>query len=262
MNSTFVVYVDEAGDEGFLFEKGSSHWFVLSGVIIRKAIDVQVVKLVDSVRARIGRPEKKPLHFSHLKHEKRIPYIDAIASAALRAVSILIHKPSLKEPEAFQERHRLYSYAVRYLLERVSWYCRDHRTAHDAGDGSAEVVFSNRAAVSYEEIGKYLMRLERLTGARDIRIDWSVIKRTQIKTYSSGKRMGLQIADAVASGFYYAVQPSPLGFTEDRYARMLKPVVYQRRGRYLGYGVKFWPREVTDTVLKQDALAWVAGEYK
>lgn len=262
MKPTFVVYVDESGDEGFSFGGGSSEWFVLSAVITRKAKDLQVVKLVDAIRKQLSKPEKKPLHFRDIKHEQRLPFIAEIAGADLRTVSVLMHKPSLKEPEKFQERYRLYFYAVRYLFERVSWYCRDHKTAHDSGDGSAQIVFSNRSGMSYDEMRKYLDHLEANTGPLAVRIDWSVIKAAQIVAFSAGKQMGLQIADAVASSFYYAVQPTQHSFTEDRYARMLKPVVYHRQGRYLGYGLKFWPREVDEVLKSAEQIEWVRANYQ
>ena len=47
---SYVAYVDEAGDEGFRFDRGSSAWFVVSAVLIRKPLDVETVKLVDNVR--------------------------------------------------------------------------------------------------------------------------------------------------------------------------------------------------------------------
>lgn len=43
---------------------------------------------------------------------------------------------------------------------------------------------------------------------------------------------------------------------------MLKPVVYRRRGRYEGYGLKFWPREVYSLLEKEERLAWVREEYE
>ena len=33
-----------------------------------------------------------------------VPYVDEIAKSKLRTISVLIHKPSIKEPEKFQER--------------------------------------------------------------------------------------------------------------------------------------------------------------
>lgn len=261
-SATFVAYIDESGDEGFSFGRGSSEWFVLSSAITRKANDLETVKLVDIVRGRLGKPDKKPLHFRDLKHKHRLPFVDEIAKADLGIVSTLVHKPSLREPEEFQDRYRLYFYSARYLIERISWYCRDHWTNHDAGDGTAEIVFSNRSGVAYEELKDYLRRLEQRADRFDAGIDWSVIRPDQVTAYTAGKRMGLQIADAIASSFFYAVQPSRYGYTEDRYARMLEPVVYHKDGHHRGYGLQFWPGEV-DVVLQSDArFEWLRSQYK
>jgi len=262
MNNTFCTYIDESGDEGFSFGKGSSDWFILSAVITKKATDLQTVKLVDGVRLKLGKPPKKPLHFRDLRHEHRLPYIDAIANAKLSTVSILIHKPSLKEPEKFRQRYRLYFYAVRLLLERISWYCRDHKTGHDGGDGSTEIIFSNRSGMSYQEMRDYISYLKDHTGVFDVRIEWGSINADLITAFSPGKRMGLQIADAVAGSFFYAVEPTAYGYTEDRYARMLKPVVYHHKGRYSGYGIKLWPREVDSLFLQNKNSVWFRKEYK
>lgn len=115
--------------------------------------------------------------------------------------------------------------------------------------------------MSYKELKEYLEHLREDTGFFGVAIDWNVIRTEGITAYSSGKRMGLQIADAVASGFWYAVEASRLGFTEDRYARMLKPVVYRHKNQYLGYGLKFFPREVDDDFLTAENLAWVKTDF-
>ena len=262
MSASFVVYVDESGDEGFSFGHGSSEWFVLSSVVTRKAKDLDTVKMVDTVRARLNKPDKKPLHFRDLRHEHRLVFVDTISKAPLKTVTVLAHKPSLKEPEKFQERYRLYFYSVRLLLERVSWFCRDHRAAQDPGDGSAEIVFSNRSGMSYEDLRRYMTTLKSQSEAQDVRIDWAIIKPEEITAFTAGKRMGLQIADALASSFFYAVQPSQYGHVEGRYARMLKPVIYHREGRHLGYGLKFWPREA-DTVWQNDKrMDWLEDYTK
>jgi hypothetical protein len=51
---SFVAYVDESGDEGFVFnadDGGSSRWFVLSAVVIRQVNDLQ---MVSCGRERLG----------------------------------------------------------------------------------------------------------------------------------------------------------------------------------------------------------------
>lgn len=85
MSESWVVYVDESGDEGFKFDKGSSDWFVLSGIITSKASDIETVKLVDRVRSRVlRRTDQNPLHFRDLKHEQRIPFLHEMAQPRSR----------------------------------------------------------------------------------------------------------------------------------------------------------------------------------
>ena len=254
---SYVAYVDEAGDEGFRFDRGSSAWFVVSAVLIRKPLDVETVKLVDNVRRVLGKPPKKPLHFRDLRHEQKLPYIAEIARAAVETVSVMIHKPSLPELDNHREKRRLYVRAVRLLLEQVSWLCHDRRMPDDGTDGSAEITFSNKAGMSHEKLRGYLELLRKQSELQDVTIDWDVVRTEQMRAYTPGKRMGLQIADAVASGVFAALQPSQYGFSEDRYVRMLKPVTYHHQGRYLGYGLKFWPREVETHLEGDESLNWI-----
>jgi Protein of unknown function (DUF3800) len=239
MPCSFVAYVDEAGDEGFSFSSGSSEWFVLSAVLTLKAEDLETVKLVDRVRHRLKRPDRKPLHFRDLRHEHRLPFIAEVSRAPLRVIALLIHKPSL-QAEVLRQPGRLYFHAAQDLIEGVSRLCQDARPRQ--GDGTAEVVFSNRSGMSYEDLSSFIVQTDRFQGA-PIRCD-------QIHACSAGQKVGLQIADAVASGFFKAVEPSEYGHTEDRYARMLKPVLYRKGETYRGYGLRFWPVE-------KDRYDWV-----
>lgn len=245
MPCSFVVYIDESGDEGFAFGSGSSEWFVLSAVVTLKAEDLQTVKLVDRVRQRLGRPEHKPLHFRDLRHEHRLPFIAEISRAPLRVVTLLVHKPSLQEPEVFQRNNHLYSYATQIVLERVAQLCQAGQPR--VGDGTAEVLFANRSGMSYADLIQSL-RIPRFEGTS--------IRHDQMHACAAGRRMGLQIADAVASGFFKAVEPTSYGHTEDRYARMLRPVLYRKEGLCHGYGLTLWPQP-TEKALNETRLSWV-----
>ena len=238
MPVSFTVYVDESGDEGFVFlpeGKGSSRWLVLSAAVFRKGNDLDAVRLMREVRSKLGKDAKKALHFREMKHEQRVPYVRAIGEASLHTVSVLIHKPSIKEPERFQtEKYRLYRYATRLLLERVSWLCRDHRRA-DEGDGTAEIIFSNRSAMSYDDLRNYLSYLRDKSELKDIRIDWSVVIPEQVRAVNHDQLAGLQIADAVASGLFFAVNVNQYGEVENRYFNMLAPTCYRRQKTVMGY---------------------------
>jgi Protein of unknown function (DUF3800) len=247
MGASFTAYIDESGDEGFVFrpkESGSSRWLVLSAVVFRKSKDLEAVKTLRAVRAVLGKPPKYALHFRELRHEQRVPYVRSVAAAPIRTVSVLIHKPSITEPELFQnEAHRLYRYATRLLLERVSWLCRDTRKASE-GDGTCELIFSNRSAMSYKDLRSYLQRLK-ANPSPDIRIDWSVIEPSKVQAINHDQLAGLQMADAVASSLFFALNLSQYGEVESRYFELLKPTVYRHeKSGALGYGLKFWPKSV------------------
>lgn len=246
MAASFTAYIDESGDEGFVFhpeERGSSRWLVLSPVVFRKSNDLHAVRIMRDARVLLKKEPKRALHFRELRHEQRVPYVRLIGSAQLRTVSVLIHKPSVKEPERFQsESFRLYRYASRLLLERVSWLCRDHHKEGE-GDGTVEITFSNRSAMSYDDLRDYLERLRLTTEASDVRVDWNVVRPERVKAVNHDQLAGLQVADAVASGMFFAVNLNPYGEVESRYLELLEPTIYRHRKTALGYGLKFWPED-------------------
>lgn len=110
MNPSFFAYVDESGDEGFVFNaygSGSSRWFVLSAAVIRRTNDLEMVRCLKEVRTVLQKAPKTPLHFVDLKHEQRVPYIRRVGELPLRTVSVLIYKPLIREPEKFQCRRKV-----------------------------------------------------------------------------------------------------------------------------------------------------------
>lgn len=59
MKSSFVVYIDESRDEGFVFRPdgtASFRWFVLSAAVIRQANDLQMVSCPKAVREVLPKP--------------------------------------------------------------------------------------------------------------------------------------------------------------------------------------------------------------
>lgn len=195
------------------------------------------------------------MHFRNLRHEHRVPLARMIGEAPLRHAHVLVHKPSIADPEIFQqEAYSLYRYTIRLLLERVSWLCRD--TARDGeGDGTAELIFSNRSAMSYDDLRQYM---ERLRGVNECRIHWPSLDLDRVRAVNHDQLAGLQIADAVATSAFYAVHKSQYGETEDRYLRLIARNLYRARsGNMDGYGLKFW---CADDETRQSVLAAVRVE--
>ena len=79
---------------------------------------------VRDIKSAIGWKEKKPLHFRDLSEKGKHLVINGIAdnSPRLRVISVFLHKPSLNAEDSawYQEKHRVYFYLVRFLMERIS----------------------------------------------------------------------------------------------------------------------------------------------
>lgn len=95
--------------------------------------------------------------------------------------------------------------------------------------------------MSYDSFRDYLHRLK-ASNDQEVNIHWPVIDidGTDAKDHSTSA--SLQLADAIASSFASAVEPNPYGNCELRYAEILKPIAYQRKGNFLSYGVKMVPK--------------------
>lgn len=242
MQNSFVAYIDESGDEGFKFlpdGSGSTRWFVLSALVLRKENDHHVVSTAKKIRELLGKKDKFPLHFRNLPHDQRVALTQVLGQMPSRTISILIHKPSITEPENFQrEPYSLYRYASRLLLERISWLCRDAGSKN--GNGMVDLIYSNRSAMSYEELRSYLNLLKDQSTNKDIKIDWSIIHPDNVRAVNHEKLAGLQLADAIATSAFYAVTPNKFGNTEERYLRNLSKIIYRHDRKMEGYGIKLW----------------------
>lgn len=240
--TAFVAYIDESGDEGWRFGSGSSEWFVLSAVVFLKETELQEVKLVDAVRAKMNAvrqpgsrflPEKKPLHFRDLRHEQKRFFVGQIARANLWTLTVAVHKPSLADRHPYRLAPGLYFTCARSLVERIARFAE----ASSSGGCAVDLCFSNRATMDYESLKSHLA----------LQAEWpSVFAPDAVTVYTPGQRMGLQIADAVASGYFLALEPNPYGDTEDAYVRALRPKAATVEEEVWGVGVTVIPEAAVE----------------
>lgn len=185
-------------------------------------------------------PERKArdLHFAQLNHGQKVLVCQHLVQKPIRAISVLSNKLTIPSG-IYNNKNQLYFYLTRYLIERISWMCRDFRHFVKEGDGKVKIVFSRRGGMSYPDFRDYLLRLQ---ADPTVQIHWPVIDIEGIGALDHSVRAGLQLADAIASAFAAGVEPNPYGNCEARYAEILKPKVYCRNDNYLSYGVKLVPR--------------------
>jgi hypothetical protein len=240
---SYIAYIDESGDDGLNtfrspgIRGGSSCWLVISACVYRFSSDWHSIEWRDKILAQMPEKRSKRLHFVNLNHGQKVAAVQYLAKQRMRAINILANKEVIPEG-IYRDKNQLYFYLARYLIERLSWLCRDYRRIVRDGNGRVKIVFSRRGGMSYDRFKEYLTLLK---ADPTVRIHWPVIDIDGVEAHDHSRRAGLQLVDAIASSVAAGVEPNFYGNCESRYAEILKPIIYERDKNYLSYGMKALP---------------------
>ena len=237
MAVSWRVYIDEAGDRGISAQ--SSKHFVVSAIIVADGSDAQARAELDGLRKDLGRHPGQVLHFQKFSHSQRLKAVQDLATFSIAAITnVVLCKRLLRQQTPagdmayISNPDPMYLWAVRLLLERVSWYARDH------GGGEAVVTFAHVRRFPAHKLHDYRSALKQ----SETQIDWPTYNGHPFRIASPDKVELLQLADTAASAFFRAVEPDAYGNTEQRYLAELAPKLYRRfPGNVASYGLKVFP---------------------
>ncbi|MEX1143057.1 MAG: DUF3800 domain-containing protein [Thermoleophilaceae bacterium] len=230
------IYIDEAGDRG-VSEQSSAH-FVASAVAVRDSDDARARAELDRLRDSLGRQPGQVLHFQRFSHSQRLKAVQDLTASSIAAIfNVVLCKRGFSEPAPGDVSYivnpdPMYLWAVRLLLERVSWFVRDQ------GDGPAITTFAHVRRFKVQKLHDYRRALER-DGAG---VHWPAFAGHPFRTGTPDKVRLLQFADTAASALFRAVEPDAYGNQERRYLDELRPKLYRRgAGPLTSYGLKVFP---------------------
>ena len=235
----FRVYVDESGDRRI--SPKSSRYFVVSAVMVHESHNDTVRRQLGDLKEELGRHRHQVLHFRNLRPApKRKRAAEAVEGFKMaRIMSVIVDKNRIGEEgpagdvSFIAQADPMYLWALRLILERVSWYARD------VGKQDALMTFSH---VQGLKVGKLMAYRESLEKQRDdpaMKIDWSRFDAHKFVIASPKTVDLLQVADVAASSIFQAVEPGRDG---PAYLTALKPKLYRRPPRAItSYGLKVCP---------------------
>src|SRR5690606_12124186 len=140
---------------------------------------------------------KRELHFANLNHGQKLDAVQTLAVKPVRAISVISCTDKIPEG-VYSKKNQLYFYLCRYLIERVSWLCRDMRPGVPEGNGQVAIMFSRRGGMNYNDFRDYLTRLKN-KGREGSSIHWPVIDISAVDAQDHSRNASLQLADIVAS---------------------------------------------------------------
>lgn len=147
MAHSYIAYIDESGDDGLPghFRQpggagGPSHWLAIGATVWRTSRDLDMVQCAKGIIAKLPKPKRgKPLHFTDLDHAQRVMALGEMGPRMFRTTGVFAYKPVIPAG-IYVEKNQLYHYMSRYLIERLSWFCRDYRPYVPEGDGRVKRV--------------------------------------------------------------------------------------------------------------------------
>jgi Protein of unknown function (DUF3800) len=212
----YGVYVDETGDRGW--GGRSSPIFVMSAAMVKDSNVDEMKGLRDDLCDKLGKPRSTELHWAeNIKaHSARKFVSGTLAASPMVVTNVAVIKSSIMgSGTGLSDPHQQYNYAVRRLLERISWHV-------DEAGGEAIVTFAHVRRFPYKRLRVYLDLLQEIGS----QIRWEAIRKTG---YDQPHRIKLlQVADLTAGCCHSAFRRDAIGDYEPSYLMALAPRIYVR----------------------------------
>ena len=249
----FRVYVDEAGNR--TISQASSRYFVVSAVMVHGSHNDTVREQLSDLKVALGRHRHQVLHFRNLNREKRLRAARAIPDMKMaRIMSVIIDKDRIGEEgpagdvSFIAQPDPMYLWALRLLLERVSWWARDKQRQ------DVRMTFSHVQGLKAGKLTEYRTALEKQRGEDDMKVEWDLFDAHQFVIASPKTVDLLQVADIAASAIFQAVEPERDG---PAYLDALRPKLYRRPPSLItSYGLKVFPDKAA---LSGGPLHWLCS---
>ena len=257
----YTAFVDESGDDGFNFEGGSTDFIVVAAIISRTS---NLDQFGDALRKARGKARKSTgWVFPTFKKLNNAPVqrwllADQFSCLAVQTCCVLIHKRGLSEPGWQSRKEDMYFHASKFLIERISWACRDTDAKKAEVDPVCNIIFSRRGGLRYEKLQTYVRRLQSSPQEYDTKAEWRHIDPNLITCEDHSDSNACHLAaDHFASAVGCAVELKDYYSFDDRYARIWTKKIYSYKGRIEGNGLKIWPESGTSYLRADPRGFWI-----
>ncbi|SFD19348.1 DUF3800 domain-containing protein [Tropicimonas isoalkanivorans] len=251
----YVLYVDEAGDDGLkrvkpIDKNGGSEWLCIGGLLIRAKFEHQTVEWVKDMRADINAVQGPALHYRDLSPTKRARACELLARYPCRLFAVASNKKNMRGYNNSRAAKRggkqwYYNYCVRLLMERVTDFCLLDSIERFGSPRYVRVVFSLRGGHSYGQTKAYwqLLKAQAAGGSTFLNkreIAHQVLRFGLVEYVPHYSVAGLQLADVVASSIYQAADAlGPKWAVEP--AKALEPRMGREANVVADYGLVLQP---------------------
>jgi hypothetical protein len=205
------IAIDESGDSGRKFWKGSSRWFILTAIIVPDndfcGTTCQAVE-----RYRKDYNGGRELHFAHNSHENHIGFLGSVHNMDYVYLSVVIDKQKLlrRQPQVFRTKMALVQFSFDALFEQL----------HPWLDDPLVLLDTNGPKHFNKALSRHLMRLFGSQHKGDVH------GLKQVRAVDSDKEPLVQLADYVSGAVHHHVDGKHHSTTFEDYVQDKGKLVY------------------------------------
>jgi hypothetical protein len=128
-----LVFIDESGDSGFQFDRGSSRYFVIVALIFADEIAAEACEsAIELLRKELAFPPSREFHFKSCSDKVREAFFRCIANERFGYYGFVLDKRGLCSPGIeFRDGKEFYEYAVSVVCESARGILKDAKVTID-----------------------------------------------------------------------------------------------------------------------------------
>lgn len=134
-----LVFIDDSGDAGFKFGKGSSDYFVILAVIFYDNLEAEKTAVkIKELRRELGFPDSTEFKFFKSRVEIKRKFLETVNPFDFKIRCLVVNKKLLYSDELKNSKNSFYSYMIKTLLSNSNGMILDARIKLD---GSGDRIF-------------------------------------------------------------------------------------------------------------------------
>ncbi len=137
-----MIFIDDSGDPGFKFGKGSSQFFVIALLIFDDTLEAEKMAVeIKSLRRELGMSDHEEFKFNKSNDKIRMSFLSAINQFSFRIRCLVVDKRLIYSTELKSKKESFYAYFIKETLKH------SNDTIHEAKiriDGSGDREFKKQ----------------------------------------------------------------------------------------------------------------------
>lgn len=172
-----LIFIDDSGDPGFKFNRGSSRYFVIVCIIFNSKISAEYTSAnIKMLKEQMGWKQEREFKFHRANDEQKKLFFDTIKKHDFLVRAIIVDKSKINEPN-LKKSESFYGFVIKKTLDSY----KKMKLARITLDGSGNKNFRKK---STSEIRKAINKNNR--------------RMTEFRLVDSKNEVLIQLADMVA----------------------------------------------------------------